>query len=251
MEPFVVELLADMTEKALEAAIEEIDKLRPGMPNPDIPRDVTEIFLEENPIPPGIWSAFEQVSPSVKSEALEKAEMRFLTEAEIKKVREITRMKESVLRGALIDANGKIYLRCDNENNLIIDGEGMRHEKTGVPYVRKEVDINGIKIEVVVPEFDSVFDTVLSEGAIESGSEMQHLSECIRNLRDELSKNPDLRARFTDEELKMIEESKDGRLKGYTWHHDAEYGRMQLVKTGVHSKTGHTGGMSIWGGGYS
>lgn len=36
---------------------------------------------------------------------------------------------------------------------------------------------------------------------------------------------------------------------GYTWHHDAEAGKMQLVDTETHQKTGHTGGRSIWGGG--
>lgn len=30
-------------------------------------------------------------------------------------------------------------------------------------------------------------------------------------------------------------------------HHHQTVGRMQLVKTDIHSKTGHTGGYSIWG----
>ncbi len=34
--------------------------------------------------------------------------------------------------------------------------------------------------------------------------------------------------------------------KGYTWHHHQTTGRMQLVETGVHSQTGHTGGFSLW-----
>jgi hypothetical protein len=34
--------------------------------------------------------------------------------------------------------------------------------------------------------------------------------------------------------------------KGYTWHHHQEYGRMQLVDEPVHTKTGHTGGFSLW-----
>ncbi len=34
---------------------------------------------------------------------------------------------------------------------------------------------------------------------------------------------------------------------GYTWHHHESFGRMQLVEKGVHLKTGHTGGFSIWG----
>jgi hypothetical protein len=33
--------------------------------------------------------------------------------------------------------------------------------------------------------------------------------------------------------------------KGYTWHHHQEKGRMQLVNSEIHSKTGHTGGFSI------
>ncbi|MFL1733100.1 HNH endonuclease, partial [Moraxella oculi] len=32
---------------------------------------------------------------------------------------------------------------------------------------------------------------------------------------------------------------------GYTWHHQ-DLGRMQLVKTDIHQKTGHTGGYSIY-----
>lgn len=31
-----------------------------------------------------------------------------------------------------------------------------------------------------------------------------------------------------------------------TWHHHEEAGRMQLVESNVHAKTGHTGGFSLW-----
>jgi RHS repeat-associated protein len=34
--------------------------------------------------------------------------------------------------------------------------------------------------------------------------------------------------------------------KGYTWHHHQTIGRMQLVESTIHLKTGHTGGFSIW-----
>ena len=37
---------------------------------------------------------------------------------------------------------------------------------------------------------------------------------------------------------------------GYTWHHHQDVGRMQLVPYEIHKQTGHTGGASIWGGGY-
>ncbi|MEZ4775548.1 MAG: HNH endonuclease [Bacteroidia bacterium] len=34
--------------------------------------------------------------------------------------------------------------------------------------------------------------------------------------------------------------------KGYTWHHYQDYGRMQLVESEIHNKTGHTGGFYLW-----
>ena len=34
--------------------------------------------------------------------------------------------------------------------------------------------------------------------------------------------------------------------KDYTWHHHQQTGRMQLVETKIHRKTGHTGGFAIW-----
>ncbi|WP_173427072.1 HNH endonuclease, partial [Kordia jejudonensis] len=34
--------------------------------------------------------------------------------------------------------------------------------------------------------------------------------------------------------------------KGHTWHHHQNRGRMQLVRSSIHSKTGHTGGFSLW-----
>ncbi|WP_407653855.1 HNH endonuclease signature motif containing protein [Archangium lipolyticum] len=38
---------------------------------------------------------------------------------------------------------------------------------------------------------------------------------------------------------------------GYTWHHHQDVGRMQLITDGAHQLARpHTGGMSIWGGGY-
>jgi hypothetical protein len=40
--------------------------------------------------------------------------------------------------------------------------------------------------------------------------------------------------------------SENPRPKGYTWHHHQDRGRMQLVETEAHRKTGHTGGFKIW-----
>ena len=59
---------------------------------------------------------------------------------------------------------------------------------------------------------------------------------------------PSLAKQFTTEQLEQIRKG-EARIKGYTWHHDAECGKMQLVKSDVHMLNRHTGGKAIWGGG--
>ncbi len=38
----------------------------------------------------------------------------------------------------------------------------------------------------------------------------------------------------------------DFKPKGYTWHHHQDFGRMQLIESNVHARTGHTGGFTLW-----
>ena len=59
--------------------------------------------------------------------------------------------------------------------------------------------------------------------------------------------DPELEKQFDEEQLEQIENGDTP--DGYTWHHNEETGRMQLVDSEIHAKTGHTGGRSIWGGG--
>ena len=66
-------------------------------------------------------------------------------------------------------------------------------------------------------------------------------------MKKEIETNKELRDKFDDEQLDQIQH--DETPDGYTWHHDVEAGKMQLVDTETHQKTGHTGGRSIWGGG--
>lgn len=66
-------------------------------------------------------------------------------------------------------------------------------------------------------------------------------------LLQEINKNPQLRNRFTEMQLKQIIKGK--KPKGFTWHHHQNEGIMQLVDSDIHGKTGHTGGRNIWGGG--
>lgn len=132
-------------------------------------------------------------------------------------------------------------LKCRNE-----DLEGRKHLETGVPFKRKQIEVNGKQYEVVVPEFESSYDAQIPENMYEATDHKQ-FKECNLQLKNEIAVNKDFREKFDNEQLAQIE---NGDLPdGYTWHHDAEVGKMQLVDTEIHQKTAHTGGRSIWGGG--
>ena len=162
-----------------------------------------------------------------------------LTLEERAEIQEKTNMSDETLDKCLIDENGKVYLKCINEEYA-----GTVHE--GVRYERKTIEINGVEIEVVVPEFDSDFDVQLPDEKI-LASDTAQSRECNLQLKEAIANDPELRAQFTDRQLAMIE--KGHTPSGYTWHHDAETGKMQLVRSDEHMRARHTGGKAIWGGG--
>lgn len=125
--------------------------------------------------------------------------------------------------------------------------EGDRHPITGVPFERKTVeDSDGNEVTGVFPEFDSDFDAQLPEDLYEA-SDKEQFAECNKQLKEAVEKDPELAKRFTPEQLEQI---KNGDTPdGYTWHHNEEKGKMQLIDSDIHAKTGHTGGKTIWGGG--
>ena len=97
-----------------------------------------------------------------------------------------------------------------------------------------------------MPQFEYEYDAQLPENKLKETDRIQ-FKECNAQLKEEIGKNQELRNKFDDEQLEQIE---DGDTPdGYTWHHDADVGKMQLVDTETHQKTGHTGGRAIWGGG--
>ena len=123
---------------------------------------------------------------------------------------------------------------------------GSVHPETGVPFVKKIVEVEGKQLEVVVPEFDSAFDAQLPDDLLKA-TDREQFAECNSQLKDAIEKDETLRNQFTPEQLQQI---RDGETPdGYVWHHDVESGKMQLVDSEIHMKTGHTGGRSIWGGG--
>jgi len=125
--------------------------------------------------------------------------------------------------------------------------EGQRHPITDVPFAARLTETNeGKLVEVVVPEFHSDFDAQLPEDLL-TATDKKQFDECALQLREAITNNPELTARFDDIQLEQINNSETP--DGFVWHHDATVGKMQLVNEETHVKTGHTGGKYIWGGG--
>lgn len=132
-------------------------------------------------------------------------------------------------------------IKCRNE-----ELEGTEHPDTGVPFEKRQVEVDGKNFEVVVPKFESKYDAQLPEDKYKV-TDREQFKECNSQLKEEVANNKELREQFDEEQLEQIND--DETPDGYTWHHDAEAGKMQLVDTETHRRTGHTGGRAIWGGG--
>lgn len=131
--------------------------------------------------------------------------------------------------------------RCINS-----DLAGQEHLETHVPFEKQTLVLGGRETEVVVPKFESRFDAQLPADLI-SASDAKQFSECTKQLADAVRYDPDLAQSFSDKQREQIENKT--MPEGFTWHHDAEIGKMQLVDQDTHGATRHTGGRSIWGGG--
>ena len=165
---------------------------------------------------------------------------RELTEDEKQYLKDKLGWSDEKLKKCTIDENGVIHYKTDRS-----DLEGKTSEN-GVPYERRTIEINGVKIEGVFPKFDSAFDTEL---APENYKSKAYAKECNAKLKEAVENDPELRSKFTEEQLKDIEEGRTP--TGYVWHHNEEPGKMQLVKREDHDRAiggaAHTGGNSLWG----
>ena len=132
-------------------------------------------------------------------------------------------------------------IKCRNEELA-----GQKHPDTQVPFEKKIIESEGQEYEVVVPEFESVFDVYLSSDKLTATDRVQ-FKECNEQLKEAVSLDKDLHDKFTAEQLEQIENGDTP--EGCVWHHDAEVGKIQLVDFEIHTRTAHTGGRAIWGGG--
>lgn len=141
-------------------------------------------------------------------------------------------------------ANERIAYEIHTRNESL---DGDRHPITGVPFERKTVEYaDGNEVTGVFPVFDSEFDAQLPDELLQS-SDREQFDECNKQLKEAVENDSELAAKFTPEQLEQI--MNGDTPDGYTWHHNEEKGKMQLVDADTHAQTGHTGGKTIWGGG--
>lgn len=140
----------------------------------------------------------------------------------------------------------KIYIITRNES---LDGD--IHPITGVPFEKQTIELpNGEVVEGVFPEFETTFDAQIPEN-LYCETDYKQFKNCNEQLYHEIENNPDLKAKFTKEQVEQIMDGMaDGTAPdGYVWHHSATPGKIQLVNFETHAGTGHTGGRTVWGGG--
>lgn len=133
------------------------------------------------------------------------------------------------------------------EPNINADLAGKRHPETGVPFERKRIHNGKEIVEGVFPQFEGKDVERLPKNLYQA-SDAQQFSYCTQNLAQKLERSPELKKNFTPRQLEQIRNG-EPRISGLTWHHTEHPGKMQLVDSEIHSKTAHTGGRNVWGGG--
>lgn len=133
-----------------------------------------------------------------------------------------------------------------NMNCINKEYAGKKHPDTGVMYKEKIITIDNVQIRGVFPEFSSIIDINLPDTR-RFDTEGKQFTYLNNQLREAVKNNPELQNKFTDKQLAQIE--RGIKPTGYTWHHNEEVGKMQLVRFDEHNGTKHTGGNSIWSNG--
>lgn len=90
----------------------------------------------------------------------------------------------------------------------------------------------------------AIYQTRLPE-AIFKSDRGTHMRQATRNLRESIASGHVNSNSFTLEQLKQINSGSE-KIRGLTWHHHIDSGRMQLISEELHSIP-HTGGYSLWG----
>lgn len=123
--------------------------------------------------------------------------------------------------------------------------EGTTSEN-GVSFERRTAELtDGLTVEGVFPEFDSIHHVELGEKANDM-SVYQQFNACKENLQDTMCDNQEFLQTVTVGEMDRLNAPQGYTPEGYTWQHNPETGSFDLVSQDDHS-VGHTGGNALWG----
>ncbi|MDO4650034.1 MAG: HNH endonuclease, partial [Eubacteriales bacterium] len=165
-----------------------------------------------------------------------------------KKTDVIDDISDSVKHVDKIGDAGKHYETIKTLNQDLI---GRCHEKTGIEFIRKNLDLSdGRHITGVFPKFDAKVEIKLPDKLLKekAATHLKYLSETLKEQANTPAGRKELEKIFDSNQMKDI---LNGIIpEGFTWHHSETEGLMQLVDSEIHNATNHTGGMSIWGIGY-
>ena len=200
--------------------------------------------LDAEEVRPEEETSTEIESPEAQNSAESEAPDAAQEAAETQEAVETIESTESMEAQQVAETTEPIHYDIITRNQAL---EGDVHPVTGVPFEQKTViDAEGNAATGVFPKFESNFDAQLPKDMLKA-SDKEQFTECGSQLKDAVSKDPEVAKKFSGEQLEQI---KNGDTPdGYTWHHNEECGKMQLVESDIHAQTGHTGGRSIWGGG--
>ncbi|WP_143531440.1 HNH endonuclease, partial [Rodentibacter trehalosifermentans] len=108
---------------------------------------------------------------------------------------------------------------------------GKKHPVTGVPFDNKGF-----------PIFDkfSAYETRLDISEFRNASYTKQMEMATEDLARAIDNGNISKNKFTPSQLEAIYR-KDSKIPGFTWHHNQETGKMQLVDYDIHKKTGHIG----------
>ncbi len=121
------------------------------------------------------------------------------------------------------------------------------HPIKNVRFIVKNFSHDGQKYKGVFPKFDFVYRNSLEKEFWMKSNNIQ-FPKLTKLLKAEIEKDATLRNKFTIDQLNDIYLEKS-KIRGFTRHHSEDPGFFELVDEELHQVL-HTGGRSIWGGGY-
>lgn len=210
-------------------------------------------WCTDSEINKGIDDASENVDIYEIDESLEEKweNGRPLTETEAEKFKEESGWSDKHIDNIHVDEDGNWIMKTPN-----MGMEGQVHE-SGVPYKGTTIEVNGQKIECVMPDFDSIFEGELPNDLLEASRE-KHADYMNSQLKEALDEEKAAGGHELSDKLgqERVADIETGRTPtGTSWHHNEATGKMELVEQAQHDKTqggaAHVGGYTIWGKGKS